>query len=85
MQSDNKFFDDFAKLATGAAGALSGVRGEMEQGFRAWLDRQLSTMDLVTRDEFEVVKAMAEAARKENETLRQEIEALKAKDWSTDP
>lgn len=80
MQSDNKFFDDFAKLATGAAGALSGVRGEMEQGFRAWLDRQLSTMDLVTRDEFEVVKAMAEAARKENETLRQEIEALKAKD-----
>ena len=78
MQSNNKLFDDMAKLATGAAGALHSVKGEMEQSFRAWLDRQLATMDLVTREEFDVVKDMAVAAREENEALKQEIEALKA-------
>ena len=77
MQTDNKFLDDLAKLATGAAGALHGVRGEMEAGFRAWLDRQLAGMDLVTRQEFEVVKSMASEARRENELLRKEIEALR--------
>ena len=78
MQTDNKVFDDLSKLAGGAVGALHGVRGEMEQAFRAWLDRQIATMDLVTREEFDVVKDMAEAARRENEALRAELEALKS-------
>lgn len=78
MQSDNKVFDDLAKLASGAVGALNGARGEMEQGFRAWLDRQLATMDLVTRDEFDAVKRMAEKARAENDALRAELDAVKA-------
>ena len=60
MQTNNKFMDDMAKLATGAAGALHSVKGEMEEHFRAWLDRQLSSMDLVTREDFETVRAMAE-------------------------
>lgn len=79
MQTDNKIFDDLSKLAGSAAGALHGVRGEMEQAFQAWLDRQISSMDLVTREEFEVVKQMAEAARADNEALRAELDALKAK------
>lgn len=78
MQTKNPFLDDIAKLATGAAGAVAGVRGEMEEAFRAWLERQLDAMDLVTREDFEVVRAMAEKAREENETLRGELEALKA-------
>lgn len=77
MQTDNKFLDDLAKLATGAAGALHGAKGEMEQGMRAWFERQITHMDLVTREEFEVVKTMAATARQENEKLRGELEALK--------
>lgn len=79
MQSNNKFMDDMAKLATGAVGAAHSVKGEMEGMFRAWMDKQLASMDLVTREEFETVRAMAEKARMENEDLRAEIEALKSK------
>ncbi|MCJ9429701.1 accessory factor UbiK family protein [Kordiimonas marina] len=79
MQTSNKIFDDIAKLATGAVGAAHSVKAEMEDHFRAWLDRQLSQMDLVSREEFEVVRDMAEKARLENEALRAEIDALKKK------
>ncbi len=79
MQTDNKIFDDLARLATGAAGALHGVKGEVEESVRAWLERQLSSMDLVTRDEFEAVKTMAEKARIENDALRTELELLREK------
>ena len=79
MQTNNKILDDIAKLATSTAGALHSVRGEMEDQFRAWLDRQLAGMDLVSREEFEVVRDMAEKARMENEDLRKELDQLKAK------
>ncbi len=78
MQTRNPFFDDLAKLATGAAGAVAGVRSEMEESFRAWLERQLDTMDLVTREEFDVVADMARKAREENDALRAELDALKS-------
>ena len=79
MQTSNKFMDDMAKLATGAVGAAHSVKGEMEGMFRAWFDKQLAGMDLVSREEFETVREMAEKARMENEDLRAEIEALKSK------
>ncbi|MBL4788521.1 MAG: accessory factor UbiK family protein [Kordiimonadaceae bacterium] len=79
MQSNNKFMDDMAKLATGAVGAAHSVKGEMEGMYRAWLDRQIAQMDFVSRDEFEVVRDMAEKARTENEELRAEIDLLKLK------
>jgi len=77
MQSQNKIFDDISRVASGAAGALHSVKGELEESFRAWLDRQLTTMDLVTREEFDVVREMAVKAREENDALRAEIDALK--------
>jgi len=79
MQTSNKFMDDMAKLATGAVGAAHSIKGEMEGAYRAWLDRQLAGMDLVSREEFETVRAMAEKARMENDDLRAEIELLKKK------
>lgn len=79
MQTSNKLMDDLSKLASGAAGAIHGVKGEMEDHFRAWLDRQLSQMDLVTREEFEVTRDMAEKARLENGELKAEIELLQKK------
>lgn len=78
MQTNNKFFDDLAQLASGAAGAVHTVKSEMEGQFQAWLDKQLSSMDLVTREEFEIVRAMAEKARLENEALKSELEEMKA-------
>ena len=63
MQSDNRFFDDAAKLAGGAIGTLAGLRREIETLARQQVERLLERMDLVTRDEFEAVKEMAAKAR----------------------
>jgi BMFP domain-containing protein YqiC len=76
MQSQNRFFDDMARVAAGAVGALTGVRGEIEARFRDQLERVLAGMDLVSREEFEAVKAMAAKAREEQEILQQRIAEL---------
>jgi BMFP domain-containing protein YqiC len=79
MQSQNRFFDDLARMASGAAGALTGVRGEIEARFRDQLERVLAGMDLVSREEFEAAKAMAARAREEQEILLRRIEALETR------
>jgi BMFP domain-containing protein YqiC len=79
MQSQNRIFDDIARVAGGAVGALSGVRDEIEARLRDQLERVLAGMDLVSREEFEAVKAMAAKAREEQERLLLRIEALEAR------
>ena len=68
-QANNRFFDEFAKLMTDAAGAAQGMRREAETLIKSQGERMLSGMDLVQREEFEAVKAMAAKAREENEPL----------------
>lgn len=75
----NRLFDEFAKLMTDAAGVAQGARREVESAFRSQAERLVAQMDLVQRDEFEAVKEMASKARLENDALRAEIEALKAR------
>jgi BMFP domain-containing protein YqiC len=79
MQSQNRFFDDLARVASGALGTLSGVREEVEQRLREQLEKLLAGMDLVTREEFEAVRAMAAKARNEQEELKQRLAALEAR------
>jgi BMFP domain-containing protein YqiC len=79
MQSQSRFFDDLARLAAGAVGALSGVRSEVEARLREQFERLLAGMDLVSRDEFEAVKAMAAKARAEQEDLAARLAALEAR------
>ncbi len=79
MQSDNRLFDDAAKLAGGAIGTLAGLRREIEALARQQVERLLARMDLVTRDEFEAVKEMASKARAEQEDLTDRLAALEAK------
>ena len=77
MQKDSKLFEDFAKMASGAAGSLMDMRRELETILSERLERLFAGERFVTRDEFEVVKAMAEKARAENALLRAELDALK--------
>lgn len=79
MQTTGKLFDDVARMASGAAGTLSGVRHEIEQTIRARLERMLADMDLVRREEFEAVREMAAKARAEQDTLNRRIEELEAR------
>lgn len=82
MQSDNRLFDDFVKLMNGAAGTLAGVGREAESSARSRAREWIGGLDFVSRDEFEVVKAMAVAARDENDALKARLDALEAKDAS---
>ena len=78
MQTQNRFFDDLARVAAGAMGTLSGMKSEVESRVREQFERVLSGMDLVSRDEFEAVKAMAAKARTEQEDLQRRVTELES-------
>jgi len=75
-QTTGRFFDELGKLITDAAGAAQGVRKEIESVVRAQAENILREFDVVQREEFEAVKAMAQKAREENEQLKQRIALL---------
>lgn len=79
----NRILDDFAKLMTDAAGAAQGIRKEVETAFHAQAERWMNAMDLVKREEFEVVRELALKAIEENEALKARIEALEARKGSS--
>jgi len=79
MQTQNKVLDDISRVANSAMGALSGVKGEAETLIKQQLEKLLCDMDLVTREEFEAVKAMASEARVQQEKLHAKIAELEAK------
>lgn len=79
MQSQNRLLDDLARAATGAMGALGGLKSELDQQVKALVERILKNQDLVTREEFEAVKEMAARARTENDLLRQRLVELEAR------
>jgi BMFP domain-containing protein YqiC len=76
MQTDNRLLDDLARMANGALNTLTGLREEIETRVRERVERLLADMDLVPREEFEAVKAMARKAREEQEDLAAKVAAL---------
>jgi BMFP domain-containing protein YqiC len=71
--------DDLARVAGGALGAAAGVRSEVEARLREQFERILSQMDIVTREEFDAVQAMAVRARQENELLLERLATLESR------
>ena len=84
MQVENRLFDDLAKVASGALGALGGLRGEVEAQIRQQMERVLSQMDVVGREEFEAMRELAVKARLEQEALTERVVALEARLAATD-
>jgi BMFP domain-containing protein YqiC len=78
MQTQNRLLDDLARVANGAIGTLSGVKTEIETIVRQRLDAMLANMDLVTREDFDAVQAMAAKAREEQEALSERVATLEA-------
>lgn len=78
-QTSNRLFDEMARLMGDAASVAQGVKREAESVFRTQMERIVADLDLVKREEFDVVREMASAARAENETLKRRIAELEAK------
>jgi hypothetical protein len=79
MQTQNRLLDDLARVATGALGAFSGMRDEVETRMKEQFERVLGRMNLVTREEYDAVKAMAAKARAAQEALEKRVAALETK------
>lgn len=79
MQTDNKFFDDMARMASGAAGSLLDIKREIEAMMTAQMERLLHKMNFVSREEFEVVRQMAQKTREEQEKLSAQLSELEKK------
>jgi len=77
--TNSRFFDEVAKLMTGAAGAAQGVRKEIDTLVQTQVERVLGNLNVVKREDFEVVKDMAEKARLENGKLEARIAELERK------
>jgi BMFP domain-containing protein YqiC len=77
--TSSRFFDELAKLMTNAAGAAQGVRREIDVLVQGQVERVLNNLDIVKREDFEAVKAMAQKAREENDTLARRIADLEAR------
>ncbi len=78
MQSENRLFDDFVKVMNGAAGTIAGMGREAENAFRERMREWVGGLDMVSREEFEAMKAIAIAAREESAALKSRVEALEA-------
>ena len=76
MQTDNRLLEDLARMANGALNTLSGLREEIESRARERVERMLADLDMVPRDEFEAVKAMAQTARAGQEELAAQVAEL---------
>ena len=77
MQKDSKLFDDMARMMSGATNMAFDMKREAEAAIARQMEAFLSKTSLVTREEFEAVKAMALKAREENDALRAEMQALR--------
>ncbi|QNN65665.1 accessory factor UbiK family protein [Sphingomonas rhizophila] len=78
MQSENRLFEDLVKMMNGAAGTFAGMGREAESSMRQKMREWVGGLDMVSREEFDAVKAMAIAARDENDALKKRIDALEA-------
>jgi BMFP domain-containing protein YqiC len=78
MQTSNRLFDDLAKVASGALNTLGGLREEIETRVRERVERMAADLDLITREEFDAVRAMAVTARAQQEELEGKVSRLEA-------
>ncbi len=78
MQTQNRIFADLSKVATSAMGTFAGVGREIETAARARMREAVGGLDMVERDEFEAVKAMAANARADSASARAEVAELRA-------
>ena len=70
MVNKNKILSDLSKMAVDAMSTISGVKKEIETIVSLRVDKIINKMNLVKRDEFDVLKKMVQKLLIENENLK---------------
>ena len=70
MVNKNKILSDLSKMAVDAMSTISGVKKEIETIVSLRVDKIINRMNLVKRDEFDVLKKMVQKLLIENENLK---------------
>ena len=70
MVNKNKILSDLSKMAVDAMSTISGVKKEIETIVGLRVDKIINKMNLVKRDEFDVLKRMVQKLLIENENLK---------------
>ncbi len=78
MQSENRIFDDLAKVINGMAGTVAGMGREAESNFKDRAREWAGGLNMVSREEFDAVKQMAAKAREEADALALRVAKLEA-------
>ena len=70
MVNKSKILSDISKMAVDAMGTFSGLKKEVETIVSLRVNKVINKMNLVKRDEFEVLKKLVQKLSNENEKLR---------------
>ncbi|MBX2830281.1 MAG: accessory factor UbiK family protein [Rhodospirillales bacterium] len=76
MQINNRILDDITRVTNSALGTMTGVKGEVDAMIRQQFEKILTGMDLVTREEFDVVHDVAIRAAERIDALEAKITDL---------
>lgn len=79
MSDKPRFFDDLAGVAGGALSALTGAKEELNAIVRSRVDEVLTSLQVVRREEFEVVRELAARARIGQEEAERRLAALESR------
>ena len=71
MVNKSKILSDLSKMAVDAMGTFSGVKKEVETIVGLRVNKIINKMNLVRRDEFEVLKKLVQKLIIENQNLKQ--------------
>ncbi len=75
MRIPSRILDDAAKVGLGILGLVAGIKDEVKNRGRTRLENYADRLDLVTRQEFEIVRDMAQQARMQVEKLESNIDS----------
>ena len=79
MGQSSKVFDDIGRLMNDAAGVADGVRREAETAFKSQMERIVADLDLVRREDYDVLREIVEVQGEEIAILQKEVAAFRTR------
>ena len=79
MSKKEFFKEDITKLFGGASSILGILKEEIEEKIKDRVEKVIFKLEIINKNEFLIVKEMAEKARLENEKLNKTVDLLQKK------